>query len=170
MYQIQATLQNILMKIIFQYSAQHLTGQMIDLGAFHPLHTIALNKAGNLFLTDKFKDPWSSLLDDLSHLTVILRICQPAACCQAQVGTGQTTLHNLWRQEVFLHKATHRLGNTGLIAWNDLGVITQKSGNRQLAKRIAEQNGNCVPVCHSTYHTRFCRQHQDMDQPYIFWQ
>ena len=79
MRQIQSALQHILMKIIFQHSAQHFAGQMIHLRIFNPLHAVALNKAPDLLLSDEFKNFRHCLLDDISHLLVVVRIGQPFA-------------------------------------------------------------------------------------------
>ena len=111
------------MEIIVQNGMQHFAGQSIDLGIFDPLHAVALDKAGNLFLSDKFKDFRNRLLNDLSHLGIILWIGQPASCSQTQVCTVQTALYNLRRKKIFLHKTAHRLCNTSLITWNDFGMV-----------------------------------------------
>ena len=95
------------MEIIFEYGAQHLAGQGIDLGVLDPLHAIILDKSGNLFLPDKFENFRHGLLDHLGDLGIILRIRQPAPRGQTQVGTGQTALYNLRREKIFLHKTAH---------------------------------------------------------------
>ncbi|MNV44467.1 hypothetical protein D3C71_1362290 [compost metagenome] len=67
------------MEIIFQYCTQHFTGQMIDLSVAHPLHTVTLDKAPDLFLAYKLKDFRHCLLNDLGDLQIVLWVGKPLA-------------------------------------------------------------------------------------------
>ena len=71
---------------------------MIDARITNPLHAVVLNKATNLFLTNKFKNFRYSLLDDIDNLSVVLWVGKPLANRELNVGLYKAEW-NWWYNE-----------------------------------------------------------------------